>query len=343
MSETDNAEILIRAENRLGHITLNRPRQLNALTFQMVHAVLDALERWEQDPRVSVVLVDGAGDRGLCAGGDIKLLHAGIAGQAVDPAQFWIDEYRMIRRLATYPKPVVAVMSGLTMGGGVGISGHCRIRVVTPTSQIGMPETAIGLSPDVGGLYLLSRAPGEVGTHAALTGARFGPGDAIAAGLADLFLPLEQVPDLVDRLRAGEPAGPGEPPPPVQLLARRDWIDECYAGDDAEVIAARLAAHEDPAARAAGAVLAAMSPTAVKVTLRAVRNAAGMTLTQVLEQDLLVGRHFLAHPDLPEGIRAQVIDKDRRPKWQPPRLDQITEAEVAGFFTSLPAVSLPSM
>jgi enoyl-CoA hydratase len=336
VTEAGAADILIRTENYLGHITLNRPRQLNALTFDMVHAVLDALEQWLDDPQVKVVLIDGAGDRGLCAGGDIKLLHAGITGRAVDPAVFWIDEYRMIRRLATYPKPVVAVMSGLTMGGGVGVSGHCRIRVVTESSRIGMPETAIGLSPDVGGLHLLSRAPGEVGTHAALTGARFGPADAITAGLADLYLPSEHLTGMVDRLRRGELPERGERPAQGELDAQRGWIDDCYAGDDAEHITAALAAHPDPAARTAAVTIQAMSPTAVKVALRAVRNAASMTLDQVLEQDLTVGRHFLRHPDLPEGIRAQVIDKDRQPRWQPPRLDQVTDAQVATFFTPLP-------
>ncbi len=301
----------------------------------MVHAVLDALDRWQDDEQVSMVLIDGAGDRGLCAGGDIKLLHAGIAGQAADPAVFWIDEYRMIRRLAGYPKPVVAVMSGLTMGGGVGISGHCRIRVVTETSRIGMPETAIGLSPDVGGLYLLARAPGEVGTHAALTGARFGPTDAITAGLADLFVPSAQLPNMIDRLRRGDLPEQREEPPQGEFDPQRGWIDECYAGDDVDAMAAALAGHPDPRARAAATTLAKMSPTAVKVTLRALRNAVAMTLTEVLEQDLLVGRHFLAHPDLSEGIRAQVIDKDRRPNWRPPRLDQVTDAEVATFFTPL--------
>ena len=335
MTHAPPAEVVITVEDRLGHITLNRPQRLNALTLEMVHAVLGALESWRQDPGVTAVLIDGAGERGLCAGGDIKLLHQGINGNAVDPVVFWTEEYRMNLMLAEYPKPIVAVMNGITLGGGVGISGHCRVRVVTETSQVGMPETAIGLCPDVGGLHLLARAPGEMGTHAALTGARLGPADAIGAGLADVFVPVDGLPGLVDEWRAGVvpavPVGAGGPPPGV-LLRQRSWIDECYAGDDAEVIADALLSHADPAARAAGTTLTAMSPTAVKVTLRALRNAATMTLAQVLQQDLLVGTRFLTHPDLTEGIRAQVIDKDRRPRWNPARLDQVSAADVDEFF-----------
>ena len=176
--------VLIRAENYLGHITLNRPRQINALTLEMIHAVQAALASWVDDPRIAVVLIDGVGDRGLCAGGDIRLLYQGLTGAAPAPAEFWTDEYRMNSTLGHYPKPIVSYMTGITLGGGVGIAAHCRVRIVTESSRVGMPETAIGLSPDVGGLYLLSRSPGEVGTHAALTGARLGPADAIAAGLA---------------------------------------------------------------------------------------------------------------------------------------------------------------
>ena len=339
MTQVPPAEALITVEGRLGRITLNRPERLNALSFGMVHIVLDALASWREDPAVTAVVIDGAGERGLCAGGDIKLLHEGINGNALDPVVFWTDEYRMNLTLSTYPKPIVAVMNGITLGGGVGISGHCRIRVVTETSQVGMPETAIGLSPDVGGLYLLARAPGEVGTHAALTGARFGPADAIWAGLADGFVPVVGVAGVIEELRAGvvpdiaaAASGPGLPP--GVLEAHTGWIDECYAGDDAEVIADALLSHADPAAQAAGRTLTGMSPTAVKVTLRALRNAATMTLEEVLQQDLRVGTRFLTHPDLSEGIRAQVIDKDRRPRWNPARLEQVSTADVDEFFAS---------
>jgi enoyl-CoA hydratase len=335
---TDSAadQVLIRVENYLGHITLNRPRQINALTLEMINAVRAALTAWVDDPRVAVVLIDGAGDRGLCAGGDIRLLFDGLVGIAPAPAKFWTDEYRMNLALARYPKPIVSYMTGITLGGGVGISAHCRVRIVTENSQVGMPETAIGLCPDVGGLYLLSRSPGELGTHAALTGARFGPADAIAAGLADHFVPAAGLPRLTEQLRGGTvPHHLGEPAPAGDLALQRAWIDDCYAGDDVAAIMTALRASPESAARQAAQRLAVMSPTALKVTLSAIRRAATLSLDGVLGQDFRVGSRFLLHPDLQEGIRALIIDKDRNPRWQPASLAEVTDADVATFFEPL--------
>ena len=334
---TDSAAdpVLIRAENYLGHITLNRPRKINALTLEMIHSVQNALAAWVDDPRITAVLIDGAGDRGLCAGGDIRLLYEGLTGIAPAPAEFWSDEYRMNSTLAHYPKPIVSYMTGITLGGGVGISAHCSVRIVTESSQVGMPETAIGLCPDVGGLYLLSRSAGELGTHAALTGARFGPADAIAAGLADYFVPTAGLSGLTERLRQGAVPNVAGEPAPVGELAGQSWIDECYAGDDIGSILAALGARPEAAAVEAAQLLAAMSPTALKVTLRAIRQAATMSLDEVLEQDFRVGNRFLRRPDLQEGIRARIIDKDRRPRWNPATLDEVTDADVTAFFEPL--------
>jgi enoyl-CoA hydratase len=335
VSQCDTADVLIRVEGRLGRITLNRPRRINALTADMIGRVRAALARWSSDPAVGAVLIDGAGDRGLCAGADIRELHDSLGLDA--PASFLADEYRMNLELSRYPKPVVAYQAGLTLGGGVGISGHCAVRVVSEDSQVGMPETAIGLCPDVGGLYLLARAPGELGTHAALTGARLGPGDAIAAGLADHFVTRADLDALTAELRSGAvPSGLGAPAPAPDVAADRGWLDACYAGDDAAVILGALRCAGNPRAGAAADVLAAVSPTAVKVTLRASRLAATQTLEQVLEQDYRLGIRFLRHPDLAEGIRAQVIDKDRRPRWSPATLDEVGEADVDAFFAPLP-------
>ena len=351
MIEPDTPDVVIRIENYLGHITLNRPRQLNALNFEMIRAVQRALTDWVDNPEVRLVLIDGAGDRGLCAGGDIRLLYQGLTGTAPAPVTFWVEEYRMNSTLGHYPKPVVAYMTGLTLGGGVGISGHSSVRIVTETSQVGMPETAIGLSPDVGGLYLLARAPGELGTHAALTGARFGAAEAIHAGLADHFVPEAALAELTERLRTGvipefDGLECGLPefnvgqfdtePPPGMAADAQGWIDECYAGDDVVAIVQRLRARPEPAAVAAAGALSAMSPTALKVTLQAIRRAARMSLDQVLDQDLRVGSRFLEHPDLVEGIRAMIIDKDRRPRWNPATLDQVTDPEVRAYFEPLP-------
>src|SRR5664279_4562073 len=267
-------EVVIRVEGRVGRITLNRPERINALSMEMINEVRSALDRWAGDRQVAQILIDGAGERGLCAGGDIRLLYDGIRGEAIAPPTFWADEYRMNSELAHFGKPIVAYMEGITLGGGVGISGHCSIRIVTGTSQVGMPETAIGLVPDVGGLFLLSRAPGELGTHAALTGARLGAADAITAGLADHFLPADRLPELTEQLRVqalAEPSGValladfGEQPPPATMQSQRDWIDECYAGDDVGTIVRRLLEHPAPSAQETGEHLSTMAPTSLKV------------------------------------------------------------------------------
>lgn len=330
---------------RLGHVRLNRPAKINALNLEMIAAVRAALARWVTDPQVALVLIDGAGERGLCAGGDIAAVYDGIRGDLPAPQGFWADEYRMDLAVAEYPKPVVSLMHGITFGGGIGIAAHASIRVVTDSSLAAMPETAIGLAPDVGGLYLLARAPGELGTFAALTGARLGPGDAITAGLADFFVPedaFRELPRLLAGVASGDDAAAvvrsvSTPPPSSELWpANRPWIDECFAGDDAGKILARAQSHPDKRARDAGATLAAMSPTAVAVTLKALRRARDMTLAEVLQQDLVLSVRFAHHPDFPEGIRAQIIDKDRRPIWNPRSLDGVTPADIDAFFAPAP-------
>ena len=337
-------EILIRVEGRVGRITLNRPERINALSMEMINDVRSALNSWAGDRQVAQILIDGAGERGLCAGGDIRLLYDGIRGEAIAPPTFWADEYRMNSELAHFGKPIVAYMEGITLGGGGGISGHCSIRIVTETSQVGMPETAIGLAPDVGGLFLLSRAPGELGTHAALTGARLGAADAIAAGLADRFLPADGLPALTEQLRTHALTSPAdiagladfrEHPPPSTMQFQRDWIDECYAGEDVSTILSRLLEHPAPSAQETGEHLSTMSPTSLKVTLAAVRRAASMTLDEVLAQDLRVCVSFLHHHDLAEGIRARLIERDGRPRWDPPRLEDVTDEQVQGYFARL--------
>lgn len=215
------------------------------------------------------------------------------------------------------------------------LSAHCSTRIVSEDSQLAMPETLIGLWPDVGMLYRLARSPGGLGVHAALIGARLDAGDAIRAGLSDHFVPTDALESVTRSLRSGvQPRF--DSAAPAGALAGAAWIDECYAFDRAEDILDALLAHPDPAARATGETLAAMAPTSVKVTLRAVRAARSMTLRQVLDQDLLFARHFLSRPDLTEGIRAQVVDKDRNPAWSPARLADVTDAEVDAFFAATP-------
>lgn len=342
--EDDNA-VLFTVEGHTGVVTLNRPKALNALTRPMVVRIDAALAAWERDPAIAQVLIRGAGERGLCAGGDIRAIYEDARVGGGGSAGFWRDEYRLNARIAGFSKPYVALMDGLVMGGGVGVSAHGSVRIVTERSRVAMPETGIGFVPDVGGTYLLALAPGGLGTHLALTGAVVGAADALLCGLADRFVPSEALPGLVADLAVapvGEVLERYVAAPPEGVLARRrGWIDACYAGDSAEEIVERLLAQGDPAAKEAGETLRAKSPTAVKVTLAAVRRAAVLgPLERVLEQEFRVSCNALASADLVEGIRAQVIDKDRTPRWSPATLAEVTDADVARYFTPLGADEL---
>ncbi len=309
---------------------------MNALTPTMIGDLHSALRDWSDDPAVTAVLIDGAGERGLCAGGDIKLLYSGIRANSLVPLEFWTHEYELNAAIAAFCKPFVAFMDGVVFGGGVGVSAHGSVRIVTERSQLAMPETAIGLAPDVGALYWYARMPGGLGTFAALTGARLNAGDAIGAGLADLCWPAHGHQELVGRMRTGwvPTAADGiAPPPPSVGAADRDWIDDAFTRDHIDGIAGALAARAEPGAATALATLRAMSPTAVVVTLAAIRRAAELpTVVDVLAQDLRVSSEFTRHPDLAEGIRAALIDKDRAPRWSPDRWEDVTAPAVAAFF-----------
>ncbi|MBW1595649.1 enoyl-CoA hydratase/isomerase family protein [Streptomyces sp. JJ38] len=330
--------VLFHRSGRAAHITLNRPRTLNSLTHAMVRAMDDALAAWATDPTVETVVITGAGERGLCAGGDIRAIHDDARyGDGSAAAAFWRDEYRLNARIARYPKPYVAIMNGIVMGGGVGVSAHGSVRVVSDASRIAMPETAIGFVSDVGGTYLLARAPGELGTHLGLTGAGIGAADALLCGLADHYVPADSldalVADLAERSvgeslsrHAGEP-GPGE------LAAQRGWIDACYAAGSVEEIVDRLRSSGEPAAKQAAETLLTRSPTALKVTLAALRRARRLgALEAVLDQEFRVSCAALTTSDLVEGVRAQIIDKDRNPRWSPATLAEVTETDVQRFF-----------
>jgi enoyl-CoA hydratase len=323
----DEPTVIVEQRGRLGLLTLNRPRAINALTAEMVAIIARALDRWAADGSVRTVAVTGAGERGLCAGGDIRAIHADAVSGGTASVDFWAEEYRLNAAIAAYPKPFVALMDGLVMGGGIGISGHASARVVTERSRLAMPEVGIGFHPDVGGSWLLSRAPGEWGTHLALTGSAVGAGDGIAAGLADHYVPSERLPELIEALTGRDAveaiATFATEPPPADL--DRGWIDECYTGDDVAAIVDRLAAHPAPAAQAAAKEISTKSPTSLVLTLHSVRTAAGLPdLRTALDHELRLSAVMLKLPDLAEGIRAQIIDKDRRPRWQPATLAEVS-------------------
>ncbi|WP_225830516.1 enoyl-CoA hydratase/isomerase family protein [Streptomyces sp. NK08204] len=333
--------VLFHTAGRAAHITLNRPKAINALNHDMVRRIDEALTAWEHNPSVETVVVSGAGERGLCAGGDIRAIHDDARdGDGSASAAFWRDEYHLNARIARYPKPYVALMDGIVMGGGVGISAHGSVRIVTERSRIAMPETGIGFVPDVGGTHLLALTPGELGTHLALTGAQIGAGDALLCGLADHYVPSAAlgafVEDLADMPVRDALVRHAQPPPPGQLAEWQDWIDACYAAGTVEEIVRRLLDHGCPDAKETAETLFSKSPTALKVTLAAQRRARHLgTLERVLDQEYRVSCAALSTPDLVEGIRAQVIDKDRNPRWSPATLAEVTDAHVERFFAPL--------
>jgi enoyl-CoA hydratase len=330
-------EVLTRVEGSVGLITLNRPKAINSLNQHMVDALSAILTRWADDDDVRAVVLSGAGDRGLCAGGDVVAVYHSARTDGVEARRFWHDEYLLNGQVGRFPKPYVSLMDGIVMGGGVGVSAHANIRVVTDTSKVAMPEVGIGFVPDVGGAFLLSRAPGALGVHAALTGAPFSGSDAIAMGFADHFVPHDQIEaftrSIVDEGPEAALRRHAVEPPPSQLAAQRDWIDECYGGDTPADIVASLRGHDAGPAHEAAKLIASRSPIAVSVALEAVRRAAKLeTLEDVLVQDYRVSSASARSHDLVEGIRAQIIDKDRNPKWSPATFTEITAADVEAYF-----------
>jgi enoyl-CoA hydratase len=344
ISEDSFDDVCTSVHGGVGRITLDRPKAMNALTYPMVLRVDGTLEAWRTDPNVRVVLIDGAGERGLCAGGDVKMFHASALADGRGATEFFAAEYRMNALIAAYPKPVVALMSGAVLGGGVGISAHAGHRVVTDTTSIGMPEVGIGFVPDVGGTWLLGHAPGELGLYLAMTGLAVGPGDALYCGLADLYLPLHEFADLRSApnsealLAALEPAHAGWPPAP--LIAEGRWIDDAFAAPTAREIVRRLRRSGVPQAVDTADVIEARSPEAVELTLLAVRHARTLTaLPPALAAEFATSVASLRRPDFVEGIRAQVIDKDRNPRWTPARLDGVDVDRLAAAFAACVAAS----
>ncbi len=353
------SEILARVDDGVGHLTLDRPRALNALGYAMLGEIADVLEEWRADPAVRVVLLDGAGERGLCAGGDVRELHASVvAGRQADARRYFRREYAVDAALAELPVPVVTVMDGITMGGGVGLGAHAPVRVVTERSRVAMPETRIGFTPDVGGSWLLARAPGRLGEMLALGAVTLDAADAIHAGLADHLVPSTRLPELLPLLAGAAASGPlspgdvhalvrtlAEEAPPSGLAARRAQIDDAYAaGSVPEVVQRLRAAARDGDVRAGVEAdeLERLSPTALTVTLAAVRSARTLSdLRSALAQEYgLVAWFVDTQPDLVEGVRAQVIDKDRDPAWRPATLAEVDPGLGATALAYAPAEAL---
>lgn len=335
------AEVLIRKEGRAGRITLARPKALNALTYGMCLAIDAALIGWARDPEVALVLIDAEGERAFSAGGDIAEMYAtGRRGDYDYGRRFWADEYRMNARIAEFPKPVVSFLQGFTMGGGVGVGCHGSHRILGESAQVAMPECSIGLVPDVGGSYLLARAPGRLGEYLGTTGARMGPGDAILAGFADHFVPEADWEGLKARLvatgDAAEITAAAGPAPEGGLAALRPEIDRLFAGGTLAEITRGLGAAGTDFAAGAAAALARAAPLSAAATLAMVRRLrAAPTMRAALALEYRFTFRAMEHADFLEGIRAAIIDKDRTPRWRHAAPEAVTEAEVAAMLAPL--------
>lgn len=335
------SDVSVRVEGRAGRITLTRPKALNALNHPMARAIEAAIDGWRDDPAIEMVIIDAEGERAFCAGGDIaQVYHDAKAGNLASGREFWREEYRMNAKLADYPKPIAALMQGFVMGGGVGLGGHVRHRIVGATTRVAMPECGIGLVPDVGGSYLLARAPGRIGEYLGLTGARMNAADAILAGFADQYVPEERWPDLIARLV--ETADPtvietfAETAPEGELALHRDTIDHAFAGAAGSEILARLDADGSAFATSAALTLRRNSPLSMACTLQLVRDARGLaSVREALVREYRYTYRSLDQTDLLEGIRAQVIDKDRQPRWKHRDIAEVSLDEVAALLSPL--------
>ena len=336
-------DLITTVEGPIGRIRLNRPKALHALNLAMCEGVLEALETWRGDAAVEAIVVDHAEGRGFCAGGDIRMLAASGATDGVEARAFFHAEYRMNHRLFTYAKPIVAFMDGITMGGGVGLALPCRFRVATENTKFAMPETGIGLFPDVGGGWYLSRLPGRIGQYLALTGHRINGADCLALGLATHYLTsgrLEGVKDwIVERPREIDLilAGSSDVPDDAEIMTHRDDIDRLFASDVLEDIYAALEADGGEWATQTLATLKTKSPQTMKVSLRLLHEGAAMaSFADEMRQEYAIGAHVVQRHDFIEGVRAVIVDKDNAPRWDPATPEDVTDHVIDQIFAPLP-------
>ncbi|HEY0525532.1 MAG TPA: enoyl-CoA hydratase/isomerase family protein [Stellaceae bacterium] len=349
---TSSNEILLDRRGGVAVVTLNRPKALNTLSLDMYRTLAPDLFAWADDPAVRCVVIRGEGGKAFCAGGDVRAIYDAGAG-APQPgdlgADFFREEYILIQRVHRFPRPYVALIDGITMGGGVGMSVNGSHRIATENTMLAMPETAIGLFPDVGATHFLSRCPGQLGMYLALTGARMRAADLLYCGLATHFVPRERLPALIDALTglrwidgrehaqvnellASDFAGEPESTPP--LAAHRGEIDRCFAAGSVEGILDALERERTEWAAATRDGLLRMSPSSLKVTFRQIRTGAA-TLEEALALEYRLTQHFMQRPDFFEGVRALLVDKDQSPKWRPATVAEVSDADVAWYFQPL--------
>ncbi len=312
------SDVIIRIDGSTGHITLNRPKALHALTYGMCRDITDTLLAWEDDCTITGITIDHTGERGFCAGGDIRLLYESLKAGGLGTLDFFRVEYRLNHLLFEYPKPVTCIMDGVVMGGGAGIAMPCRYRIVTEATQFAMPETGIGLFPDVGGGWFLSRLPGRIGEWLALTGARLDGADCLAVGLATSY----------------SPAAPHHPP---RVNALQSDIDRLFAADRIEEILAALKSDSSDFAVEQLATIMKRSPTSCIVALRQLRESRKLAqFSDNMKMEFRMATRILVRPDIREGIRAFIIDKDNTPRWSPDQFKDVTDQEIDAIFAPLP-------
>ncbi len=342
MSEAE--DILFARRGAMAEITLNRPAALNSLTLAMMQALDPRLDEWEADRDVGAVVIRGAGGRAFCAGGDIRALYGSReSGERTYRAAFYREEYSQNRRIFRFAKPYVALIDGIVMGGGVGLSVHGSHRVASERTLFAMPETGIGLFPDVGATYVLPRLAGELGMYLGLTGARLKAADCLYAGIATHYAPSAKFPAIADALAAAD-LGQGraavsavlasfaEDPGTAPLSEARAAIDRCFAGKSVEAILEALAREGTALAKDTAAILAQKSPTSLKLTFRALRLGRGLTFEEAMIMEYRLCQYCMDGHEFFEGVRAVIVDKDGAPKWRPPTLAGVEEAELARAF-----------
>ncbi|MCK1654477.1 enoyl-CoA hydratase/isomerase family protein [Bradyrhizobium sp. 149] len=352
MSGAEEGDLVARMEGSAGIIRLNRPKAINAVTLEMFRDVDKALDRFEADPAVAVIVLEGAGERGLCAGGDIRALWESSKVNGDLGKILWREEYILNARIKKFPKPYVAFMDGIVMGGGVGLSAHASHRIVTDRTRLAMPEVGLGFFPDVGGTWLLSRSPGEIGTYFGLTGQTMNGPDAIHAKFADAVVPAAKWPQLRDALikvRQGATAADvselissfaiGEAAGPV--AARQTTIDALFSFDRMEDIVTALKRDGSEFALATLETLNEKSPRGMVVTLKLLRLArTASNLEECLVREYRAALEVFRSDDFREGVRAAVIDKDRNPSWSPPRIEDVTPDLLAPYLAEIGADEL---
>lgn len=342
--ETTEAEVLFTINGQAGIITLNRPKALNSLNLEMIRSIMTQLQAWEKDDQVSCVIVEGAGGKAFCAGGDIRSVYlARLEGKRDYKDAIFREEYELNYYISKYPKPYISLIDGICMGGGLGISVHGSHRVVTEKTVMAMPETGIGFFPDVGASYFLNKCPGQIGMFMAITGEKINGADAIYSKLATHYVPSEKINELRGQLVKATSSKQASSivetfkvtPPSSELVALQSLIDEIFVGNTVQEILEKLYAVKHPKAYEWVRNLAKKSPLSMAIAFTLLKRTQGKSLKKCLPIEFRLSQRFVENYDFFEGVRALLVDKDNEPKWQPNHLSKVTTTQVRSYFKDL--------